>query len=33
MDHTLKAHDKQQRRLEQEYREKKNARTQNEKIG
>ena len=30
---TLEARDKQQRRLEQEYREKKNARTQNEKIG
>ena len=30
---TLEARDKQQRRAEQEYREKKNARTQNEKIG
>ena len=30
---TLEARDKQQRRLEQEYREKKNARAQNEKIG
>ena len=30
---TLEARDKEQRRAEQEYREKKNARTQNEKIG
>lgn len=30
---TLEARDKQQRRQEQEYRERKNARTQNEKIG
>ena len=30
---TLEAHDEEQRRIEQEYREKKNARTQNEKIG
>ena len=33
MDNTLKAHDEKQRRLEQDYREKKNARAQNEKIG
>ncbi len=32
-DNTLKAHDEKQRRLEQDYREKKNARAQNEKIG
>ena len=33
MDNTLKAHDEKQRRLEQDYRERKNARAQNEKIG
>ena len=33
IDPTLKARDKQQRLAEQEYREKKNARTQNQKIG
>lgn len=33
IDPTLEAHDKAQRREEQEYREKKNARAQNEKIG
>ena len=33
MDNTLKEHDQQQRRLEQDYRERKNARAQNEKIG